>query len=96
MESSKLSVTRLVHFLERRKCRLWIGKNPGVWMISLEGTGDNPTQTECHANSRIRIGYGHYGETLLDSYEKGNNGRNILNAINQRTKQNIILRRVEQ
>lgn len=59
---------------------LGIGKNPSVWKVSLEGTGDNPTRTECFANSHIRIGYDGYGETLPDTYEKGDNGRNILNA----------------
>jgi len=59
---------------------LGIGKNPTVWKVSLEGTGDNPTRTECFANSHIRIGYDSYGETLPDTYEKGDNGRNILNA----------------
>ncbi|NCU27121.1 hypothetical protein EOM86_10440, partial [Candidatus Nomurabacteria bacterium] len=38
------------------------------------------TRTECFANSHIRIGYDSYGETLPDTYEKGDNGRNILNA----------------
>ena len=59
---------------------LGIGKNPSVWKVSLEGTGENPTRTECFANSHIRIGYDSYGETLPDAYEKGDNGRNILNA----------------
>ncbi|WP_373485592.1 AAA family ATPase [Acetobacterium malicum] len=59
---------------------LGIGKNPTVWKVSLEGTGDNPTRTECFANNHIRIGYDSYGETLPDSYEKGDNGRNILSA----------------
>lgn len=59
---------------------LGIGKSPTVWKVSLEGTGDNPTRTECFANNHIRIGYDSYGETPPDSYEKGDNGRNILNA----------------
>jgi len=59
---------------------LGIGKSPNVWKVSLEGTGDNPTRTECIANNHIRIGYDSYGETPPDSYEKGDNGRNILNA----------------
>ena len=59
---------------------LGIGKAPSVWKVSLEGTGSNPTRTECFENNHIRIGYDHYGETLPDTYEKGDNGRNILNA----------------
>ncbi|MGL6200394.1 MAG: AAA family ATPase [Lachnospiraceae bacterium] len=59
---------------------LGIGKNPNVWKVSLEGTGDNPTRTECFEKNHIRIGYDSYGETLPDFYEKGDNGKNILNA----------------
>ncbi len=59
---------------------LGFGKNPSVWKVSLEGTGDNPTRTECLKNNHIRIGYDSYGETPPDIYEKGDNGRNILNA----------------
>jgi hypothetical protein len=59
---------------------LGFGKNPSVWKVSLEGTGDNPTRTECLENNHIRIGYDSYGETPPDTYEKGDNGRNILNA----------------
>ena len=59
---------------------LGIGKSPTVWKVSLEGTGDNPTRTECFENNHIRIGYDRYGETLPDSYEPGDNGKNILNA----------------
>lgn len=59
---------------------LGIGKRPSVWKVSLEGTGDNPTRTECFTNNHIRIGYDSYGETPPDTYEKGDNGRNILNA----------------
>ncbi len=59
---------------------LGFGKNPSVWKVSLEGSGDNPTRTECLNNNHIRIGYDSYGETPPDTYEKGDNGRNILNA----------------
>lgn len=59
---------------------LGIGKSPTVWKISLEGSGENPTRTECITKNHIRIGFDSYGETPPDSYEKGDNGRNILNA----------------
>lgn len=59
---------------------LGFGKNPSVWKVSLEGTGDNPTRTECLENNHIRIGYDNYGETPPETYEAGDNGRNILNA----------------
>lgn len=59
---------------------LGFGKKPSVWKVSLEGTGDNPTRTECLKNNHIRIGYDSYGETPPETYEEGDNGRNILNA----------------
>lgn len=59
---------------------LGFGKNPSVWKVSLEGTGDNPTRSECLENNHIRIGYDNYGETPPETYEVGDNGRNILNA----------------
>lgn len=59
---------------------LGLGKNPNVWKVSLEGTGDNPTRKECFEKGHIRIGYDSYGEILPDDYKKGDGGRNILNA----------------
>lgn len=54
---------------------LGIGKNPTVWKVSLERTGNNLTRTECLENSHIRIGWDNYGETISDatdySKEKG-------------------------
>lgn len=54
-----------------------IGKSPTVWKVSLEGTGDNPTRTECLKNGHIRIGWDNYGESVTDSIESGSN---VLNA----------------
>lgn len=58
-----------------------IGKSPTVWKVSLEGTGDNPTRTECMENNHIRIGWDGYGEIISDvtDYSK-DGGRTILNA----------------
>jgi len=39
-----------------------LNDNPTVWKVSLEGTGDNPTRTDCMANGYIRIGWPSYGE----------------------------------
>lgn len=64
---------------------LGIGKNPTVWKISLEGTGDNPTRTECMKNNHIRIGWDSYGEIISDSTDYGSNGgRTVLNAFYNR------------
>ena len=39
-----------------------LNDNPTVWKVSLQGTGDNPTRTDCMANGYIRIGWPSYGE----------------------------------
>lgn len=39
-----------------------LNDNPTVWKVSLEGTGDNPTRTDCMANGYIRLGWPNYGE----------------------------------
>ena len=64
---------------------LGIGKSPTVWKVSLEGTGDNPTRTECLANGHIRIGWDNYGETITDAtdYSK-DGGSTVLNAFYNR------------
>lgn len=53
---------------------LGIGKSPSVWKVSLEGTGDNPTRTECMANNHIRIGWDGYGETISDATDYSDDG----------------------
>lgn len=64
---------------------LGISKNPTVWKVSLEGTGDNPTRTECMENNHIRIGWDSYGETISDAtdYSK-DGGSTVLNAFYNR------------
>lgn len=60
---------------------LGIGKNPNVWKVSLEGTGDNPTRTESLKNDHIRIGWDQYGKDINDATDYGEHGgRNVLNA----------------
>ena len=54
---------------------------PNIWKVSLEGTGDNPTRTECLKNGHIRIGWDEYKEKITDQtdfFEYG--GKNPLNA----------------
>lgn len=64
---------------------LGIGKYPTVWKVSLEGTGDNPTRTECMENNHIRIGWDSYGETISDATDYGKDGgSNVLNAFYNR------------
>ncbi|WP_409228805.1 AAA family ATPase [Gudongella sp. SC589] len=60
-------------------------KNPTVWKVSLEGTGNNPTRTECIENDHIRIGWDNYGESITDSTDfTQEGGINVLNAFYNR------------
>ena len=64
---------------------LGIGKNPVAWKVSLEGTGDNPTRTECMENNHIRIGWDDYGETISDATDYSEHGGSaVLNAFYNR------------
>lgn len=54
---------------------------PSVWKVSLEGTGDNPTRTECLANGHIRIGWDDYGPSISDETDFAQHGgKTVLNA----------------
>jgi 5-methylcytosine-specific restriction protein B len=58
-----------------------IGKNPTVWKVSLEGTGDNKTRADCMKNNHIRIAWDEYGETISDAMDYSKKGgKNVLNA----------------
>ncbi|MBE5970061.1 MAG: ATPase [Lachnospiraceae bacterium] len=61
-----------------------INENPTVWKVSLEGTGDNKTRTECLENNHIRIGFDEYGD--ITSETQLDNGKNVLNAFISRMK----------
>ena len=57
-----------------------LNSSPTIWKVSLEGTGDNKTRTECLENNHIRVGYDSYGENITDETEFSNGGKNVLNA----------------
>lgn len=58
-----------------------IGKSPAIWKVSLEGTGDNLTRTECLKNNHIRIGWDNYGKDITDETDFSvSGGRVVLNA----------------
>ena len=59
-----------------------INSNPTVWKVSLEGTGDNPTRTDCMENGYIRIGWDGYGnvEDFMDYDDFTDGGKNVLRA----------------
>ena len=64
--------------LRKEKCDIGINESPTIWKISLEGSGENSTRTECMKNEHIRIGYDEYGREITNIF-KGAAGRHILN-----------------
>ena len=56
--------------------------SPNVWKVSLEGTGDNPTRTDCLNNGWIRIGWNSYGdvEDFNDYEDFKDGGKKILRS----------------
>lgn len=66
--------------LKQKKKDIGLNSAPTVWKISLEGTYDNPTRTECMQNGHIRVGYDRYGENISDDTNFVDGGRNVINA----------------
>ena len=64
--------------LRKEKCDIGINESSTIWKISLEGSGENSTRTECMKNEHIRIGYDEYGREITNIF-KGAAGRHILN-----------------
>ena len=64
--------------LRKEKCDIGINESPTIWKISLGGSGENSTRTECMKNEHIRIGYDEYGREITNLF-KGAAGRHILN-----------------
>lgn len=65
-----------------RQAKVDIGLNnaPTIWKVSLEGTGDNPTRTECMNNGHIRVGYDSYGKDITSETNFVDGGKNVVNA----------------
>ena len=67
-----------------------INSNPTIWKVSLEGTGENLTRTDCLQNGYIRIGWNQYGDvdfnSLSDSKFKRLGGKSILRSFQSRMK----------
>jgi len=58
-----------------------INDNPIIWKVSLDGTGDNPTRSDCLTNGHIRIGWDNYGKDITDQTDFSvSGGKNPLNA----------------
>lgn len=54
---------------------------PTIWKVSLQGTGDNPTRTDCMENNRIRIGWDQYGANIDDATDFSRyGGKAVLDA----------------
>ena len=54
---------------------------PTIWKVSLEGTGDNATRSDCMENGHIRIGWPAYGNRdFTEVYSDVNEGKGILRA----------------
>ena len=69
----------------KQNANIGLNANPTIWKVSLEGTGDNRTRTECMANSHIRIGFDSYGPDI--TAETGvTEGKTVLNAFIYRMK----------
>ena len=51
-----------------------LNESPNIWKVSLEGTGDNPTRTECLINDHIRIGWDAYGKDITDETDFSTDG----------------------
>ena len=51
-----------------------LNESPNIWKVSLEGTGDNPTRTECLNNDHIRIGWDAYGKDITDETDFSTDG----------------------
>lgn len=63
------------------KLDIGLNNNPIVWKVSLAGTGNNPTRSECMENEHIRIGYDSYGENVTDETDFSlDGGERVLNA----------------
>ena len=66
-----------------------LNDNPTVWKVSLEGTGENPTRTDCMENGYIRIGWKEYGDIAEFSKFEGyteHGGSNVLVAFQSKMK----------
>ena len=66
--------------LNNSNFNLELNSSPEIWKVSLEGTGENRTRSECMENGHIRIGYDSYGENIEDETKFEFGGKNVLNA----------------
>lgn len=71
---------------------LGLNKNPVIWKVSLEKTGENETRRECLKNGHIRIGWDEYGPEITENTKYTSGGSVILDAfINQMKTGDIVV-----
>ena len=66
--------------LKSQKADIGLNNSPTVWKVSLEGTGNNQTRTECMENGHIRVGYDSYGGNISSDTNFDEGGKNVINA----------------
>ena len=66
--------------LKQAKTDIGLNASPTIWKVSLEGTGENLTRTECMANGHIRVGYDSYGKDITSETNFVEGGKNVVNA----------------
>ena len=66
--------------LKQAKTDIGLNASPTIWKVSLEGTGENPTRTECMVNGHIRVGYDSYGKDITSETNFVEGGKNVVNA----------------
>ncbi len=73
--------------LKQDKDNIVIDENATIWKVSLEGSGDNPTRTDCMENDHIRVGFNEYGENITDETDFSKyGGKGVLKAFIYRMK----------
>ena len=66
--------------LKQAKTDIGLNASPTIWKVSLEGTGENLTRTECMVNGHIRVGYDSYGKDITSETNFVEGGKNVVNA----------------
>ncbi len=78
-------------YISEKNADWGLNDNPTIWKVSLEGTGDNDTRTECLKNGHIRIGWDEYGSEIDWQSSNVEKGKNVLNAYYYKMKKGDIV-----
>lgn len=67
--------------LKKETQDIGLNASPTIWKVSLEGTGNNATRTECLEHGHIRIAYDGYGENITSETDFSSaGGKKVLDA----------------